>query len=153
GGEEGLDPHLLEARDGAGGIVRVQGGQDHVPRESGLDRNTAGLGVPDLADHDDVGVGPEHRLEAGGGGEAGLAVNADLVHTVQLVFDRVLDRDDVLGRVVQSLKRRVKGGGFTGAGRTGDQYGAIGLLERLLEAPALLPVHSEVVEGPHGGGL
>ena len=55
-----------------------------------------GLLVADLADHDDVGVLPQDRPQAGGEGLAGLGVDLHLGDVVEVVLDRVLDGDDVL---------------------------------------------------------
>ena len=107
-GQEALDPHLLQADDRARGVVRVQGRQHHVPGERGLDRDPRGLAVADLADHDHVGVRAEDRAQPGGEGEAGLAVDADLVDALEAVLDRVLDRDDVALDGVDLVQRRVE---------------------------------------------
>ncbi len=61
-----------------------------------LDPDPGGLGVPDLADHDHVGVGTEHRAQPGGEVEPRFRVDVDLVDPLDLVLDRVLDRDHVL---------------------------------------------------------
>ena len=66
GGEEGLDSHLREPGDRARGVVGVKRREHHVPGQRGLDRDPRGLGVADLADHDDVGVGAQDRAQAGG---------------------------------------------------------------------------------------
>src|SRR5205823_2654273 len=104
---------------GAGSIVRVEGREDQVPGEGRLDGDRARLLVPDLTDHDDVRVLPEHTLEPGGEREPGLLVHADLRDAGQLVFHRVLDRQDVLLRAVQLGEDGVERGRFPGAGRAG----------------------------------
>ena len=54
GDEVGLDAHVHEARAGAGGVVRVQRGEDEVAGERRLHRDLRGLGVADLAESDDA---------------------------------------------------------------------------------------------------
>ena len=109
GGEEGLDAHLVEAGDRAGGVVGVQRGQHHVAGQRGLDRDPRRLGVADLADHHDVGVGAQDRAQAAGEVEPRLAVDVHLVDAGDPVLDRVLDRDDLLLDLVQLGQRRVEG--------------------------------------------
>ena len=64
--QEALDAHLREAGDRARRAVGVQRREDHVAGERGLDRDPRRLGVADLADHDDVGVGAQDRAQPGG---------------------------------------------------------------------------------------
>ncbi len=63
----------------------MEGGQDEVPREGGLDRDLRRLGVPDLPHHDDVGVLPEDRPQSAGEREVDLRVDLDLPDAVELV--------------------------------------------------------------------
>src|SRR5262249_58067688 len=108
---------------------------------------SARLRIPDLADHDHVGIRSEHRPQPNRKGEPGLAVHPDLVDPVQLVLDGVLDRDDVLVDLVELLESRVERCRLTGTGRTGDEDGAVGLTKRGLESTALLTGHGPLVAG------
>ena len=62
--------------------------------------------IADFADHDDVGVLAENRSQAGGESLPGLGVDLHLGDVVELVLDRVFDRDDVLLVAVDLAKRR-----------------------------------------------
>ena len=94
-GDERLDAHLVQARDRARGVVRVQGREHEVSGEGGLDRDARGLAVADLADHDDVGVVAQDRAQRRGERQPGARVDLNLVGAVEPVLDRVLDGDDV----------------------------------------------------------
>ena len=130
----------------------MQRRQDEVPGQRRLDGDRGGLGVPDLPDHDDVGVGTHHRAQAGGEAESRARVDLDLRDPLDLVLDRILDRDDVLLGDVELVERRVQRGALSGSGRPGRQDGAIGLLERPLVELALVVLHPQAVE-IHDHGL
>ena len=51
-----LHAHVDQARDGARGVVGVQGGEDQVAGQGGLDRDIGGFAVADFADHDHVRI-------------------------------------------------------------------------------------------------
>src|SRR4051812_18279386 len=51
---------LDQAHDRARGVVRVQRGEDEVPRERASERELRGLGVANLSHHDHIGVAAQH---------------------------------------------------------------------------------------------
>ena len=134
GHEEGLDPHLDQPRGGERRVVGVQRREHEVPGQRRLDRDLSGLDVADLADHDHVGVGPDHGAQAGGEGQAGLRVHLHLLDALELVLDRVLDGDDRPVRRVERGQARVEGGGLARAGGPGHEDRAVGRADRGLEA-------------------
>ena len=104
-----------------GGVVRVQRREHHVPGECRLDRHLRRLGVPDLADHDHVGVGAQDRAQRRGERHVRLDVDLHLVDAGQPVLDRILDRDDVDLRPVDLGECRVERRRLARAGRPGDE--------------------------------
>ena len=77
--QAGVDAHVLEPRDRAGGVLGVERAEHHVPGHRGLEGDVGRLFVADLADEDHVGVGAEDRAEAAGERQAGPRVDLDLV--------------------------------------------------------------------------
>ena len=77
--EERLDAHVDQAREGAGGVVRVDRGEHEVTGERRVDRDLGRLLVADLADHDDVRILAEEGAERAREGEPDLRVDVHLV--------------------------------------------------------------------------
>ena len=128
-----LAAHVLQPGDGGGRVVGMQGREDEMPGEGGLDGDLGRLQIADLTDHDHVGVLPDDVTEPGREGEADLRPDRDLVDAFQLVFDRVLDGDDLEVRAVDLVEAGVERGGFPGAGGTRDQDNAVGPVDQRLE--------------------
>ena len=59
--EERLDAHLVQPRERARRVVRVQRGEHEVTGEGGLDRDLRRLAVANLSHHHDVGIGAQDR--------------------------------------------------------------------------------------------
>ena len=135
--------------------------------ERRLHRLGGGLGVADLAHHDDVRVLTQDVLERVREAGARPGIGGDLVEVLVHHLDGVLDGDHVhLGRG-EGLQRGVEGGGLPAAGRTGHHHQPVRPEEPALERLALVrqePQLGEVadqdvrVEDPHhhlvaeGGG-
>src|SRR6266446_1980371 len=75
GNQKGLDTHVNEPGDGAGGVVGVKGAQDEVPGEGSLDGDLSGLQVTHFTDHDDVRVLAEKGTESFAEGQADAFVD------------------------------------------------------------------------------
>ena len=65
GDQEGLDADVDQAGDRAGRVVGVQGGEDEVTGQGGVDGDGGRLHVADFPEHDDVGRLAEHRAQGG----------------------------------------------------------------------------------------
>ena len=129
GHEEGLHAHVDQARVGAGGVVGVDGAEHEVAGERGADGDLRRVEVADLADHDDVGILPEHVAQGAGEGQADLRAHLHLVDAGHLVLDRVLDRDDAQVGRVDLAQEGVERGRLARAGRAGDEDDAVRVVE------------------------
>src|SRR5205809_4690393 len=74
-------------------------------------------------------------------------VYGDLVDSGEVVFDGVLDGDDVAGGVVDLIQRRVEGGGFARSGGAGDEDDAVGSGHEGFVEFLLLGEEAESVQG------
>ena len=120
GDEEGFHADVGETRDGGRRVVGVQGGENQVAGERGVDGDVGGLRIPDLTDHDDVGRLAQHGAQGRCEGHADVGLDHHLVDAGKLVFDRILHGDDLFVGFVDDVETGVKRGGLAGAGGSGD---------------------------------
>ena len=149
GDQERVRAHVDETRQRRGGRVGVQGGEDEVAGEGGLERQLGGLRVADLAHQHDVRVLPQHRAEPGLEGHAGLDVDLHLRDPGQLDLDRVLQGDDVLLGVEDLRDAGVEGVRLARPGRTGDQNEALRGVQGAAERLQLVRLEAEHVQARH----
>ena len=128
GNQERLDPHVDQPGDGAGGIVGVEGAQNQVAGEGGLNGNLRRLQVAHFTDHNHVRVLPQERAQGPAEGQADGLVDGDLHDAFQVVFDRVFGSEQLGVNGVDAPQAGVEGGGFAAAGRPGSDEDAIGPL-------------------------
>ncbi|MNQ78045.1 hypothetical protein D3C85_929470 [compost metagenome] len=150
GQQEGLHPHVAQARHGPGGVVGVDGGQHQMPGQRGLDRDARRLDVADFTDHDHVRVLAQDGAQARREGHADLGIDLGLAHAVDGVFDRVLDRQDVAGGVVEQRQTGIEAGRLARAGRAGDEDDAVGLAQGAAEGVVGVRVHAQLVQRQAG---
>ena len=96
-----------------------------MARQRAADRHRRRIGVADLAEHDDVRVLTQKGAQRSAEGQADLLFELYLVHSLERVFDRVLDRKDVARLAVQPPERRIERRALARAGRSGDQRHAV----------------------------
>ena len=101
--------------------------------EGSLNGDLGRLAVADLAHHDDVRILPQNRAQPVRERELDLGIHLHLTDTLQLILDRVFDRDDVaLGRV-DGGERSVEGRGLAAPGRPGDEHDAVTLMDQPID--------------------
>src|SRR5713101_2516361 len=142
----GLDAHVDEAGDGARGVVGVDGAEDEVAGQRGLDGDLRRLAVADLADHDHVRVLAKEAAQTVGEGEVDLRVHRRLRDALELVLDRVLDGHDVEVRPVDLAEGRVERGGLAAPGGPRHQHDPVRLVDQPLHGGELVLVHPDLGE-------
>ncbi len=100
-----------------------------------LDSNARSLKIANLADHDDVWVLPQDRAQRTRKVEPDGGLDLHLIDPRKLIFDRILDRENLALSVVEPLESRIEGGCLAAAGRTGDQDDSVRLVKKLLITP------------------
>ena len=107
GNQVRLDAHFQQAGHRADAVVGVQRGEHQVPRLRGPHGNFGRLEIPDFTHQHDVGVVPEHGAQPGGEGQADLIAHLDLDRAFQLIFDGILESDDLPALIVGLCQRGV----------------------------------------------
>ena len=85
--------------------------------DGGLDGSFGGVGITNLADHDNIGIETEDGAETFGEGATVVGVNWNLGDAGNTIFNRILQGDDFPFGSVQGIKHGIESGRFTGAGR------------------------------------
>src|SRR5215471_3972000 len=127
----GLDAHVQEAAEHVDDVVGVDRREDQVPRQRRVDRDLRRLVVADLADHDLVGVVPQDRPQPARERQPLLLVDRDLRDPPELVFDRVLDRDDLVLDRLDLRERGIQRRRLARPGGPGDEHHAVRLADVL----------------------
>ena len=121
--------------------------------DGGTHGDVGGLAVTDLADGDDVRVLTQDGTQAAGEGQADLFIDLDLVDALDVILDRVLERDEVHVTGVDLVDHAVHGGGLTASGRADDQNNAVAVLQQVLDGSQALFGEADGLEGDAAAGL
>ncbi len=144
-----LESEIDEACDGTGGVVGVDRAEDEVPRAGGLERDLRRFLVADLTEQDDVGILAQHRAQHAPERQPLLLVDLDLVDALELILDRVLDRDDVRLRREDLAQERIERGGLAAPGRAGDEDHALRLLRGVAKQLQVVRREAQAIEDLH----
>ena len=126
----------------------MQARENQVACERRLDSDPGRLAVSHLSDHQDIRVLPQNAPQRPGEGHTRLRVHGDLRHAFELVFDRVLDGDDLLGGALPKTERRIQRGRLAAARRTCGEHDPVGSLREPSECLQRVRPHPQLVE-PH----
>src|SRR5690242_757617 len=141
-----FDAHVDEAADDVGHVVGVDGGEDQVPGESGLDGDLGGFLVANFADHDFVGVVAQDGAQAAGESEAFFLVDGNLGDALELILDGIFDGNDLVLVAFDFVNGGIQRGGLAGSGRPGDQDHAVRLADVAAETFCFLVGEADDVE-------
>src|SRR6266513_5964928 len=117
--------------------------------QRGADGDIGSFTVADLAHHDYVGVLAHYVPQPRGERQSDRGIHVDLIDAVHLVFNRVLDGDDLLVGKVDALERGIERGRFAAAGWAGHEKNAVRELGVVFHAPehaVVEPQTQQIVE-------
>src|SRR5215475_1441982 len=138
-----LDAHIDKAPDHVNDVVGVNGCEDQVAGERGVDGDLRGLLVADFADHDLVRVVAQNAAQAPRECQPFLLIDLNLRDAAQLVLDRVFDRDDLILVVADFVERGVQGRRLTRTGGPGDQHHPVRLPNEAAELGQQIRIESD----------
>ncbi len=110
----------------------MAGAEDYVPGQGCLDGDLGRLQVTDLSDQDDVGVLTQEVAQAPSERQVNLRLDLHLHDALEVIFDRVLSREDFHAHIVQFIEDGIEGGGFAAAGRPRAQDDPGRLVDQLV---------------------
>ena len=110
-----------------------------MTRQRRLHGDLGRLEVADFTDHDDVGILTQERSQRVREVQTDLRLDLNLIDSVKLIFDGILDRQDLAFRRIQLQQAGIERRRFAAAGRPGDEQDAVGSMKNVLE-PAIEPV-------------
>src|SRR5438067_10757120 len=93
-----------------------------MARERCLDSDLCRLEVAYFTDHDDVGIVAQKRAQCAREAQPDLWLDLDLVDALQMIFDRIFDRQNLFVAGVDFREGRVKRSCLTATCRPGDKY-------------------------------
>ena len=105
--------------------------QHQVPGQRGLDGDLRSFQVANFPEHDHVGVLAQKCAQRPREGHPHRFVHRHLHDSVNVIFDRVLDREQLGINRIDSLETGIKRGRFPAAGRPGIDKNPVGLLDGL----------------------
>ena len=95
-----------------------------------MNGDVGGLAIPNLPDQNHVWILPNHGAQTIGKGKIDLGVHLHLTDAVHLVFDGILDGENIFVGRIDRAKSRIQCGGLTAAGGSGNQDDTVGKLKQ-----------------------
>ena len=132
-----FDAHVDEAADNVGHVVGMDGGENQMAGERGLDGDLGGFLVADFADHDLVRVVAQDGTQAARKSETLLFIHGNLGDAPKLILDWIFDGDDFVFVALDFVDGGIKRGGLSGARRSCNQNHAVGFADVAAEAASL----------------
>ena len=109
-----------------------------MPRLRGLDGDVGSLQIPDLSNHDDVGVLTQKRAQCCRKSQTCFFVDIDLVHAGQVDFRGVFCGRNIDTLAVEHIQAAVQRNGFSRPCRARHQDHAVGSANGAHEAAFLI---------------
>ena len=139
-----LHAHVDNACDRAAGIVGVQRAEDQVAGKCRLNGDARCFRIPDFTDHQDVGILPQQAAQDAGERQADAVIHLELIDQLQLEFDRIFDRANVLFNGADGIERGIQCRALAAACWSGHQDDAVGAIDILLESFQVFAAESKL---------
>ena len=124
----------------------MQRAHHHVTGKGGLDGDTARFQVTDFADHDDVRILTEERLQCGSERHADLGAHLHLIDAEEIVLHGIFGGHDVGVAVVDLRQRRIQRSRLAGTGGAGHEDHAVRVRDRFHQLAFGARLDTELLE-------
>src|SRR3546814_20349874 len=94
GKQKRFDLHVAKARDGADGVVGVDGRKDEMTGQRSLDGDVGGHAIADFADHHHGGVLAENSAKASSEAKAYLVIDLYTDTAFERIYARVITHEE-----------------------------------------------------------
>ena len=133
---------MCKARLTAGGVTRTEAFTVKIDPRIARD----GVTVADLAEQDDVGILAQNRAQCARKRQLDLFVDLRLVDARDLVFDGILDRNDVRLLGLHGAQRGTERRRFAAPGGANDQDHPVLVFEKLADLFERVRRHADLFE-------
>src|SRR5712672_397467 len=130
-----FNSHVNETADNVGNVVRMDSRKYQVSGQRGLNRDLRRFIVSNFADHDFVRVVAQDGTQSASECQPFFLIDGNLRDAANLIFDGVLNGDDLVFVGFNLVNCGVQSGGLTRARRTRHQHHPVWLAD----VPAKLP--------------
>ena len=124
-----------------------------MTRECRTDGDVRRLRIADFTDHHDIGVLAKNGAEAAGESEIAGGTDGDLRDASQLIFDGILNRQNLEFRGVNALQHGIERGGLATAGWAGGKEEAVRFFNEFGQQGRSFGVETKLLMGQEAGGF
>ena len=144
--KERLYTHIDQSRDRACSIVGMQGTENQMACQCGVNADSGRFNVTNLTDHNYIRVLAQNAAQSVGKGQPCFIIDGYLIDAFNSIFDRIFNRNDVFIRIVDISERRIQRCRFTAAGGTCNKYDAIGRVEQTDIQLLIIRCESQIID-------
>ena len=98
-----FNPHIHQSRKRPRGVIGVESAENQMSRQRGLHGNLRRFLVTNFTNEDHVRIMPQNGPQPASKGQPGFFRDLNLVDAAQLIFDRILDGDDLANIIVDLI--------------------------------------------------
>ncbi len=125
GGNAPIDTEFGEPGERRNGIIGMEGRENQVSGHRCVHGRLRGLGIANLADQNHVGILTQDGAKHARKRQAGALVSLDLRDAVDLVLNRILDRNDIQWLVAKLVDQAVERGRLAASGWPNHEENAL----------------------------
>ena len=114
-------PHIYQTGNTSPSTIRVNRRENQMPGQRTAYRHLCRIGIPDLPQHNHIRILPQKSTQSTREGQPDLLFQLNLVHPLQGIFHRVLDRQYITHDIIQQPERGIQRGTLSRSRGTANQ--------------------------------